>query len=72
MYYVIGSAKCPWCDKAQALLSERGLEYIYVDISKNQFFLNLFNSTHFKTIPQIWEKDKHVGGYEDLAKHLGV
>lgn len=66
MYYIVGSQKCPWCDKAQALLTEKGLEYTYVDISKDQMILNLFNSTSFKTIPQIWNDSMYIGGYDDL------
>ena len=68
---VYSGADCPWCDKAKALLSSKGLAYteclINVDIELVDF------RTKFPgvlTVPFITIDDEWVRGFEKLTAWL--
>ena len=77
---------CPFCTRAKTLMDNRGITYDEKIIAVNgkdarQLRENQQWSTReellavapaAKTVPQIWLDNQHIGGYEDLAKHLGV
>ena len=58
---------CPYCDRAKALLSEKGIGYkeIRVDLDPEAFHTMLEKSKR-RTVPQIFFGDKHIGGFDDL------
>ncbi len=60
---------CPYCSRAKALLSAKGVEYEEIDISmggpKRQEMLGRSNGRN--TVPQIFIDGAHVGGSDDLA-----
>lgn len=59
---------CPYCVRAKALLSRKGVEYQEIDVShddaKRQW---LVQATGQRTVPQIFINDKPVGGFDDIA-----
>jgi glutaredoxin 3 len=58
---------CPYSNGAKQLLDERGLEYIDVDIFKNdELRYQLQTQTHFYTIPFVFIGDTCIGGYKEL------
>ncbi|WP_028450678.1 glutaredoxin 3 [Chitinibacter tainanensis] len=60
---------CPYCDRAERLLKERGvdnLEKIRVDLDPTQREA-MMARTQRRTVPQIYIDDYHVGGFDDLA-----
>ena len=71
MYTVIKKARfdCPWCDKAIALLEEKGLEH-RVRALGNSKLREEADKAGMNTIPIIYDGDVLVGGYDALAKHL--
>lgn len=62
---------CSYCQKAKALLTVKGIEYMEInignDITREEFF-ELFPEA--RTVPQIIVDEKHIGGYDELAKFL--
>lgn len=68
-YYVISADGCKWCEKAVDLLEERGLPYSLRKVEGHT--LGLMKLAGLRTVPQIFDENKdHIGGYEDLEKHL--
>lgn len=59
---------CPFCQRAKALLKQRGVEQIDeirvdLDPSQRQTMMQL---TGRRTVPQIFIGETHVGGCDDL------
>jgi glutaredoxin len=52
-------------------LESKGEEFTYVDVmALPKGELNDFLSKGFKTVPQIFWEDTHLGGLEELKAHL--
>ena len=69
------TAVCPFCMRAEMLLSSKGvreIEKIRVDLDPRQRE-EMMNKTGRRTVPQIYIGDTHVGGFEELAalEHAG-
>ncbi|WP_106182973.1 glutaredoxin 3 [Candidatus Pandoraea novymonadis] len=60
---------CPYCQMAERLLRERGVEKIEkVLIDKNPDKREeMIIRTNRRTVPQIYIDDYHVGGFDDLS-----
>jgi glutaredoxin 3 len=59
---------CPFCQRAKALLKQRGvaqIEEIRVDLQPEQRD-QMIVATGRRTVPQIFIGDTHVGGCDDL------
>jgi glutaredoxin 3 len=59
---------CPYCQRAKALLRQRGVEQIEeiridLDAAQRDHMIEL---TGRRTVPQIFIGDTHVGGCDDL------
>lgn len=74
---------CPYCTKAKALLTSKGIEYIEYLITAenmnkatntNQQFATkeqlLERAPHARTVPQIWLNNQYIGGYTELEKYF--
>ncbi|MEJ0046528.1 MAG: glutaredoxin 3 [Rhodospirillales bacterium] len=63
------TAVCPFCQRAERLLTERGvtaIDKIRVDLQPEQR-MAMMQKTGRRTVPQIYIGERHVGGYDDLA-----
>lgn len=63
------TAVCPFCQRAEMLLKQRGVEQIEkvrVDLDPAQRDA-MIERTGRRTVPQIFIGDTHVGGFDDLA-----
>jgi glutaredoxin 3 len=63
------TATCPYCIRAKALLSQRGvtaIDEIRVDLNPAERDL-MVQATGRRTVPQIFIGDTHVGGCDDLV-----
>jgi glutaredoxin 3 len=62
------TAYCPYCNRAKALLQERGLpfEEIAVDEDPAARAAMTARAAGRRTVPQIFFGDRHVGGCDDL------
>ena len=59
---------CPYCEKAKALLQGKGIEYheIYVGDNPDLMVEKIEKANGKRSVPQIFIKNTHVGGYDDL------
>lgn len=64
------SQHCPFCKQAEHLLTERNvgsLAKIRVDLDPAQL-QQMIELTGRRSVPQIFIGERHIGGYDDLAK----
>jgi glutaredoxin len=63
---------CPWCAKAKTLLREHGIKFR----EENADDVSAAESSTWSTVPQVFtghgDAQKHIGGFDDLAEHLGA
>lgn len=69
-FVVVGKPSCSYCVKATKLIEQCGLSYAYVDLTTNPDERQRIIDAGFKTVPQIWHKGDHVGGYDELGPYL--
>ena len=60
---------CPYCERAKGLLKQRGIPYreVRVPLDDDSAWVDLEKKTGMKTMPQILNGEKVIGGYNDLA-----
>ena len=63
---IVTKVDCPYCSMAKSLLRSQGWTINETDRSE---FPN--SEWTWKTVPQIWLNDQHVGGYTELSEKLG-
>ena len=62
------TAACPFCQSAERLLAEKGvqdIEKIRVDLQPARR-AEMTQKSGRRTVPQIWIGERHVGGCDDL------
>ena len=58
---------CPYCQRARALLSKKGIQFREVDVDDDaKLREEMIARSGRRTVPQIFIGDKHVGGCDDL------
>ncbi|GAB4164779.1 MAG: glutaredoxin 3 [Rickettsiaceae bacterium] len=58
---------CPYCVRAKALLSKKGLNYNEINVEDEQERNKMIEKAGGRrTVPQIFIGDYHVGGCDDL------
>lgn len=66
---IYSSMFCPFCHRAKRLLSEKGVDFIEIDVdmdgAKRREMMERAHGRH--TVPQIFIDGAHVGGSDDLA-----
>jgi glutaredoxin 3 len=60
---------CPYCTRAKALLTKKGVPFEEVDVTENPELRTWLvqASGGRKTVPQIFINGTSVGGFDDLA-----
>lgn len=60
--------QCPYCKAAKALLTEKGIAFIEVDVERDPEAANVMvaRSGGRRTVPQIFIGSTHVGGSDEL------
>lgn len=75
MYTIYTKHDCPWCDRAKALLEHLGFDYeerhFNVDFSKDDL-IGMLPEDVSPTVPQIFDNDTRIGGYEALLSYLNL
>jgi glutaredoxin 3 len=61
---------CPYCLKAKALLTSRGVKYTeeMIDDWSDEKWDDLVKKSGMKTAPQIFAGEQLIGGYTQLAE----
>jgi glutaredoxin 3 len=58
---------CPYCDRAKALLEQKGAEFNEIVASHDPALRAEMNARSGRyTYPQIFIDDRHIGGCDDL------
>ena len=63
---IVTKEACPYCSMAKSLLRSNG--WVVSEIDRSEF---PNSEWEWKTVPQIWLNNQHIGGYTDLAERLG-
>tara|TARA_B100000700_G_scaffold80600_1_gene90791 strand:+ start:875 stop:1486 length:612 start_codon:yes stop_codon:yes gene_type:complete len=58
---------CPWSKRAIKLLDSHDIKYNYYLITSDEEFRSISNRTALNTFPQIFIKNKFIGGYSELS-----
>ena len=60
---------CPFCDRAQALLTRKGAKVEIVDLTDQpDEILKWKEKTGWMTVPIIFINDQFIGGYNDMKE----
>jgi glutaredoxin 3 len=60
---------CPFCVRARSLLENKDVGYTDIGVdSQPQLRREMMQRSGRTTVPQIWIGEKHVGGFDDLAR----
>lgn len=58
---------CPYCDRAKALLKNKGVPFEERNIDGNADEIKkLMEKTSWRTFPQIFIGEKFIGGFDDM------
>ena len=60
--------RCGYCKRAKALLEELGVEYVEYNIYEDADAMNVMREGGYRTVPQIFIDDVHIGGHDDLVE----
>jgi len=61
---------CPFCASAKAILKTEGLDYEEIVIGRDASLRSVRAITGSESVPQIFVDGAHIGGAEELEKHL--
>ena len=71
MYTLYTTENCEYCTAAKSLLFSYNLEFIVVILDTPKKKEEFKKNTGLRTVPQIYtDNGHHIGGYEELKKHL--
>ena len=60
---------CPYCVRARMLLDSKQVEYTDISVDGQPALRREMTERSGRhTVPQIWIGDRHVGGFDDLAR----
>jgi glutaredoxin 3 len=63
--------KCPYCDQAKALLTQRGIKYEERKIGDGYTREELLEAVpNARTVPQIFINNQLIGGFTELRRHI--
>lgn len=76
---IYGRDDCPWCDRANELARQHGLDVTYKSLSdrfdgadyRTEMF-DLCEKAGFtpKTVPQVFWNGRHIGGFNEFAEEI--
>lgn len=69
MITIYGKSGCVYCERAKDYLMLNDIKYEYINIEDDGEALNFIINNGHKTVPQCYENNKCIGGYEDLVKY---
>jgi len=58
---------CPFCVRAKQLFDEKNISYKEIAVDNDPSLRQeMMKKSKRHTVPQIWIKDKHIGGCDEL------
>lgn len=70
MYTIYGQPNCAACETAKEAVTLSSKEYRYIDVNEDWVAQEMFREKGFRSVPQVFLDDQHIGGAKDLIKHL--
>lgn len=71
MFVVYSKPDCGYCIRAKDHLEFLGEEYITKDITDESVMSELLEKMpSARTVPQIWQEERYIGGYTELVKEF--
>ena len=70
MYKVYSQDGCSYCELAKITLMERNIEFEEINLKDNAQALATLRLKNLRTVPQIWDGELYVGGYEELKEYI--
>ena len=70
MYKVYSQNGCSYCELAKIALMERNIEFEEINIKDNAQALATLRLKNRRTVPQRWDGELYVGGYEELKEYI--
>ena len=68
MFTIFGGMNCVYCVRAKETLEAKGIDFVFKNVADfKDEWQELAGKNGFRTIPQIWKDDKHIGGFDDLV-----
>ena len=59
---------CPYCQRAKALLTRKGIEFQEYEISTNAVLQQKMQErSGRRSVPQVFINNKHIGGSDELS-----
>ena len=58
---------CPFCQRAYQLLDKKGIPYQKKYVKNRSDWEEVMQKTGRNTVPQIFIKGRHIGGFDDLS-----
>jgi glutaredoxin len=71
MVEIYGKINCEFCVSSVEFCKENNIEYKYYHLDEDYTLMQLWELVKFKTFPQIWVDDEHIGGYTELKENYG-
>jgi glutaredoxin 3 len=60
---------CPYCVRARSLLQNKGVTFTDIGVDgRPDLRREMTQLSGRRTVPQIWIGDRHIGGFDDLAR----
>lgn len=70
-FRIITKPGCPYCDKAKMLLKIKGLPFSE-DRRDTEADIASFKAAGYRSFPQIFDGERHVGGFDKLKGYLAA
>ena len=67
---IYGRPGCGLCVAARNVCEKAGMEYLYYQLDEDYVIEHLFERVKFKTFPQKFVNEEHVGGYTEFTQML--
>ncbi|NGZ83143.1 glutaredoxin 3 [Duganella aceris] len=69
MVTIYTSPSCAYCAMAKRLLAQKGVVATEIDIAADAGGMaDMMRRSGRRTVPQVFIGERHVGGYDDLAR----
>ena len=69
---IISATHCSYCVRCKSMLIEAGQRFVSLEIdiipNGREVFRSAYQKTGEKTVPQIFIKQKYIGGYDALVE----
>jgi len=70
MYTIYTQSPCSFCLMAKDLLQKNRIEFMEISLDYDESARKLLKEMGYNTVPQIFDEEQHIGGYNDLKLKL--